>query len=348
VATLDELDPNPQVPGVPSGPQRLIPAINTTTYPLNMPDLGSKGTTFFTSEVILCTSNNENWRDLGGISHPEAFWRRVKFVYAEFNHRAFENDHVHQYPECTKLDIAKELNRRRQIRYCELYKQGKITFDTYIEAAYQYVKLSVKVLTQEDTSVKGGLAMGPCELISTIIAECKSAKRDLASRTGLSQGIIDDYFKGDLLSRIERRARVNRSIQHSDPPEVGLQPDLPSTNKEIDEMLDQLLIQEQGPREALSVFFVAVLTRVSSFFRKEENKKVTAEVKVTRRDDSDGQGELRDKFMDIVKSKCDESNVEFAFLQFPNKDAAMQLLGVDPVLTYDDFLRTGGEGAHKI
>lgn len=79
VVFIDEAHPKPVADGVPALPVRLLSLINAAPCPLTMADLGSKGNTFFTSKVILATSNHRSWHELGNVD-PLAFYRRAYFV----------------------------------------------------------------------------------------------------------------------------------------------------------------------------------------------------------------------------------------------------------------------------
>lgn len=56
----------------------ILRAVESSTYSLNMAEASSKGKTFFTSEIVIATSNNLKFDDIG-LETPSAFVRRIHF-----------------------------------------------------------------------------------------------------------------------------------------------------------------------------------------------------------------------------------------------------------------------------
>jgi len=188
VVIIDEADPQVSVVGQPSTPQKLIGMINSVAYPLNMANLEAKGCTYFTSKLILCTTNSENWTNLGGVSCPDAFWRRTQFVYAEFDHAKF----VKEYGEMTETEALIK-NRALAMGHCIDYKDGRITFEEYMSKAYEFVTLRIKVLSKDDDNIRGGQVVSPMSLVGIIVDSVKKAEMDLKFRAGLASRMVTDF-----------------------------------------------------------------------------------------------------------------------------------------------------------
>lgn len=56
----------------------LLRAAESSTYPLNMAEVTTKGKTFFTSEILIATSNSTDFSNIG-LQNPDAFVRRIHF-----------------------------------------------------------------------------------------------------------------------------------------------------------------------------------------------------------------------------------------------------------------------------
>jgi len=357
VFLADELDPNPQVPGVRSGPQFLINAVNSTSCPLNMADLGSKGTTYFTSKVVLGTSNNENWATLANMSCPEAFWRRVKFVHSVF----LVDDFVRDNPHVSKAN-AIAANRRRQMDACNRFKRHRISFTDYVEEAYKYTSFRVKQLSAGNTTVHDGELVGPCELVQMVIDEVNQNEVDLLDRIGLSSRILEDYSNGFLMKDIKSRASRTRAEREAGPSVVDevkaillgkvVPQSVPSTlpaDVDVDAILDDIgsPVVAQGP--GVDKFKETVLTVAATIYIgclsavnkvKEGAKKIRKPaMKKIAIDEIDNAVALRNKFLEIVDGMTKDQLVRDAFRLFPSKDAAMHQLGLPvTILTESDWL----------
>lgn len=328
VALFDELDPNPQVPGIPSGPQVLIKAINSTAYPLTMADLGSKGTTFFTSKVILGTTNHENWANLSGISCPGAFYRRVKFVHSVFDHGAFARDYPH-----IPRDRHIQADKQRKMVLCTAYKAGKIPFAKYFDDAYKYVTFSVKQLTPSDTSVSGGIRKSSTQIIADIVEECSVAEKEKQNRDALSSNIIKDYINGDLLACLKQDFEIEYK------PEFDFDVDL---SVPTDELLDNLLtgvpdlVEAQGPGESVMTFYGLVIAAMSIYITNPAKRAVANLTKkpdpqITYETSPREHSELYDQFMAYVRERTSDKRIHLAFSSFPDKVRAFQVLGIEEV-----------------
>jgi hypothetical protein len=187
VVLIDEMDPNPPASGMISTPHKLIRLINTGACPLNMADLGSKGTTYFTSKVIMGTTNCHNWNNLVGISDPNAFFRRVYFV---------------------KMTLRKGVDKEENVRFMkrvsdEFFKLNTVegsptSFMEYIDYCYSGVDFVLHELTSNQPTILpyGGEVKPPSEIIRFLNDSAKSKSEDHAFKGFMASSILREYERG--------------------------------------------------------------------------------------------------------------------------------------------------------
>lgn len=122
----------------------LLVAVENTSCPVNMADLGSKGTTFFTSSVVVATSNEVNFEALG-LTCPGALARRIHFPLKVERKANLEAD-------CSNIDLSWEFSRfdienygkEQDLGYSKwLPKKDTFTFSEVVTSMFQEFKSRV-------------------------------------------------------------------------------------------------------------------------------------------------------------------------------------------------------------
>lgn len=192
VVVIDEIEPSAPASGMVSTPHRLIRMINSVACPLNMPDLGSKGVTFFNSRVIVGTTNNHNWAALPGVSDTGAFYRRVNFISTVADVVSLKRDF---YPEGGLLsfeDMRPRMHQYMREEYTK-YESGIYSLEQYLDASYKYVLFSVAQPNAAGSIVPGsGMPIKPSDLIRRVVQEAKIKADFAGTRVRLTERIVQE------------------------------------------------------------------------------------------------------------------------------------------------------------
>jgi len=191
VGVIDEVEPQPAASGMVSMPSRLIRLVNSASCPLNMADLGSKGNTWFSTRVLVGTTNNYNWANLPGVSNVDAFYRRVNFVSSTPDlvalQRDFGNGQLRSFEE---LKPAMQDYMQHQF---QKYKAKELDLSDYLDTAYKYIRFAITKPNAAGTiSSANGVPILPSELIRRVVREAKMKEEFAGNRVDLTTRIIEE------------------------------------------------------------------------------------------------------------------------------------------------------------
>lgn len=198
VVVIDEIEPTPPASGMVSTPHRLIRMINSVACPLNMPDLGSKGVTFFNSRVIVGTTNNHNWANLPGVSDNGAFFRRVNFVSTVPDIVSLQRDFFPERGLMTFEDMRDRMHQYMREEH-DKYQSGEYSLEEYLDASYKYVLFSIARPNSAGSIIAGsGTPIAPSELIRRVVQEAKTKASFAGNRVKLTERIIQEKRARDI------------------------------------------------------------------------------------------------------------------------------------------------------
>lgn len=201
VVIIDEADPQPAAVGLVATPPKIIRLVNTTACPLNMADLGSKGTTFFNSKIILGTTNTYNWSNLPGVSDPNAFYRRVTFVTISPNvdmmRMAFAKQLGITGAVSATYEQLRPLMHEHMHEVAARFHAGSLDLGAYLDECYKYTIFRVNVLSDKSSKLTStsGYAIKPSELIRRIVSEANRKRDHAVQRSNMARSVMDDYNK---------------------------------------------------------------------------------------------------------------------------------------------------------
>lgn len=201
IVFIDEAHPDPMADGVVSLPVRLLSLINAAPCPLTMADLGSKGNTFFTSKVVMATSNHRAWTNLKNVD-AGAFYRRAVFVSVAVKEE-FSVDPSIQADKRSLNDAGKAL----MTDFTQRYTLDNITMDEFINGCYSV--LEFKIIDMKATGGQMHHAQGtfiePCALLKMIFDRFEGNKDLHNITTRLTGSNVVNQVK----KRREQAARFN-------------------------------------------------------------------------------------------------------------------------------------------
>jgi len=194
VVLIDEMDPQPASAGMVATPHRIIRLVNSVACPLNMADLGAKGTTFFNSKVILGTTNCHNWANLPGVSDHNAFFRRVTFVSFEPNLPAIVEHFGSGGKALTDVSYVdyRELVNQHMRSCAQSFQDGVTTFRQYMDECYKFITLRRIKLDSTCSSIVNGMGtpLKATELMDTIVFASKSKEGEAKFRKSLAACMV--------------------------------------------------------------------------------------------------------------------------------------------------------------
>lgn len=196
---FDEADPRSLVSGSVSIPAKILRLVNTLPCPLNMADLGAKGTTFFDSKIMLGSSNTYSWNQMEGVQDPESFFRRVSFILVQPNIAKLQAS----FKERVALKSINDFQAYRPFMQeymegvAEQYVTGEIGFDEYMDKAYYYVDISKCDMSTNCSNVNEApkTPLTPSDLIKRVVLDAESKVRKHAFTSKLACRMTQDNMR---------------------------------------------------------------------------------------------------------------------------------------------------------
>lgn len=232
---IDEATDEVPVTGTAPLPDLLIRLINSTPLSLNMADLSSKGNTFFTSKIVLATTNKRVWSGFKGVS-DEAVYRRIKYVSVVVKDQEYASNCVNRSQEEWRIN---ELAKKKMQAACDRFHNKNLTLDQFIDECYSHLEFKVIDMSKAQgngshTSV--GEIMSPSSLLHMMVEQYKAHQGDFQLRSGVTTTMVESILSeciDEVPSLFSNRKKTNIVAQG------GHEDDKPT--------IDELVRKVKGP-----------------------------------------------------------------------------------------------------